>query len=59
MTDRKIELSSGRGFGLQQLLANSIEIFISHEKKQWLVAALNLQSIKILLTLELSQYSIE
>ena len=33
MTDRKIERSNGRGFGWQQLLANSIEIFISHEKK--------------------------
>ena len=33
MTDRKIERSYGRGFGWQQLLANSIEIFISHEKK--------------------------
>ena len=56
MTDRKIERSDGRGFGRQQLLANSIEIFISHEKKKWLVAARNLQSIKTLLTLELSQY---
>ena len=33
MNDRKIERSYGRGFGRQQLLANSIEIFISHEKK--------------------------
>ena len=33
MNDRKIERSDGRGFGRQQLLANSIEIFISHEKK--------------------------
>ena len=33
MTDRKIERSYGRCFGWQQLLANSIEIFISHEKK--------------------------
>ena len=56
MNDRKIERSDGRGFGRQQLLANSIEIFISHEKKKWLVAARNLQSIKTLLTLELSQY---
>ena len=38
MNDRKIERSYGRCFGLQQLLAISIEIFISHEK--WLVAAL-------------------
>ena len=42
-------------FGQQQLLAYSIEIFISHEKN-WLVTALNLQSIKILLSLELSPY---
>ena len=42
-------------FGRQQLLAYSIEIFISHEKK-WLVAAQNLQSIETLLTLELNQY---
>ena len=34
MTDRKIERSDGRCFGPQQLLANSIEIFISHEKKK-------------------------
>ena len=33
MTDRKIERSDGRCFDWQQLLANSIEIFISHEKK--------------------------
>ena len=33
MTDRKIEQSYGRCFGRQQLLANSIEIFISYEKK--------------------------
>ena len=32
MTDRNIERSYGRSFGRQQLLANSIEIFISHEK---------------------------
>ena len=38
MTDRKIERSNGRGFGRQQLIANSIEIFISHAEK-WLVAA--------------------
>ena len=38
MTDRKIEQRYGRGFGWQQLLADSIEIFISHEKKKrWLV----------------------
>ena len=33
MADRKIERSDGRCFGRQQLLANSTEIFISHEKK--------------------------
>ena len=33
MTDKKIEPSYWRGFGRQQLLANSIENFISHEKK--------------------------
>ena len=57
MTDRKIERSDGRGFGRHQLLANIIEIFISHEKKKWPVVARNLQSIETLLTLELSQYS--
>ena len=33
MDDRKIERSDGRCIGLQQLLANSIENFISIEKK--------------------------
>ena len=33
ITDRKIERSDRRCFGQQQLLAHSIEIFISHEKK--------------------------
>ena len=36
MNDQKIELSYGRSsnsFGLQQFLAYSTEIFISHEKK--------------------------
>ena len=33
MTDEKIEQNYGRCFGWQQHLANSIEIFISHEKK--------------------------
>ena len=56
MNNRKIERNDGRGLGRQQLLAYSIEIFISHEKKKWLVAARNLQSIKTLLALELSQY---
>ena len=40
MTDRKIEWSDGRCFGWQQLLANSIENFISHKKK-WIFAARN------------------
>ena len=34
MTDRKIERRDGRCFGRQQLLADSIEIFISHGKKK-------------------------
>ena len=59
MADRRIKLSYVHCFG-QQLLTNYIVIFIqvSHEKKKWLVAAQNLQSIKTLsvLTLELSQY---
>ena len=33
ITDRKIERSYGRCFARQQLLANSIQNFISHEKK--------------------------
>ena len=33
MNDLEIERSDGRGFGLQQLLANATEMFISHEKK--------------------------
>ena len=33
MAGRKMERSDGCGFGLQQLLANSIENFISYEKK--------------------------
>ena len=37
MTDRKIERSNGHNFGWQQLLANSIEIFIAHEKKSALL----------------------
>ena len=54
MTDQKIERSDGCGFGQQQVLANSIENFIQHDKKV-LAAARNLQSIKTLLSLELSQ----
>ena len=57
MTDGKIERSNRRCFGPQQLPANSIEIFISHEKKKWLVATRNLQSIKTFLTLELLNFS--
>ena len=56
ITVRKIEQNNGRCFGLQQVLANSIEVFISHIKKKWLVAAQNIQSIKTLLTVELSPY---
>ena len=33
ITIRKIEQNNGRCFGLQQVLANSIEVFISHKKK--------------------------
>ena len=32
MTDQKIELSDGHCFGQQQILADSIENFILHEK---------------------------
>ena len=56
MTDLKIEQSDACCFGLQQLLANSIKNFISHVKKMWLFTAQNLQTIKTVLTLELSQY---
>ena len=57
MNDCKIEWSDGRCFGWQQRLANSIENFISHEKRCDIVAAWYLQSIKTFLTVELSQYS--
>ena len=57
MNDCKIEWSDGRCFGWQQRLANSIENFISHEKRGDIVAAWYLQSIKTFLTVELSQYS--
>ena len=33
MTDRKIERSNEQDFDLQQLFANSIEVFILHDKK--------------------------
>ena len=52
MTDRKIERSDGRCFGRQQLLANSIEFFISHEKK----VTRQCPKFTTLLTLELRQY---
>ena len=51
MDHRKIERSDERCFGRQQLLANYIQNFISHEKK-----ARYLQSVKNFLTLELIQY---
>ena len=41
---------------LREAMGAALVFFISHEKKKWLVAARNLQSIKTLLTLELSQY---
>ena len=53
MTDRKIEQRNGHGFGWQQLLANSIEIFISHEKKSDLSRPKFYEAY--FLTLELSQ----
>ena len=34
MTDSKIEQSNGRGFGLQEHLANLIKNFISHKNKK-------------------------
>ena len=57
MTDTKIEQSYGRCLGRQQLLAISMEISFRVKKQKRLVAALYLQSIKTLLTLELRQYS--
>ena len=55
MNDRKIERSDGRGFGRQQLPADSNGHSISNEKKS-VVTAQYLQSIKTFLTLELSRY---
>ena len=55
MNDRKIERSDGRGFGRQQLPADSYGHSISNEKKS-VVTAQYLQSIKTFLTLELSRY---
>ena len=55
MNDRKIERSDGRGFGRQQLPADSNGHSISNEKKS-VVTARYLQSIKTFLTIELSQY---
>ena len=47
MTDRKMDRSDGRGFGRQQLLANSTEKISFHiKKKKWLVAARSLQIIQ-------------
>ena len=46
MNDCKMERSNECCFGLQQLLPNSTENFISHEKKRWLVAAQYLQALK-------------
>ena len=55
MNDRKTERSDGRGFGRQQLPADSNGHSISNEKKS-VVTAQYLQSIKTFLTLELSRY---
>ena len=56
----KIEQSYERCFSQRQFLANSIENFISHENKKWLVCKLSLpdiyKALKPILTLELSQY---
>ena len=52
MNDRKIERSDGRCLGWQQLLAYSIEISFHMKEK----VTRQLQSIKTLLALELSQY---
>ena len=57
MNDRKIKQSNGRCLGRRQLLADSKKNFSPSWKKKRLVAARNLQSIKILLALELSQNS--
>ena len=54
MNDRKIERSDGRGFGQQQLLTDSMEISFPMKKKS-AVTARYIQSIKTLLTVELSQ----
>ena len=47
--------SEAMGFRRRQLLANSIELFISYEKSL-VVAARNLHRIKTFLTVELSKY---
>ena len=52
----KIEKSDECDFDWQ-LFANPIENLISHERKKWIVTAWNLQCVKTILTLELSQYS--
>ena len=41
MNDRKIERSDGRCFGMQQLLSNSVEKFISDIKKSELCSLTN------------------
>ena len=55
MNDRKIERSDGRGFGLQQHPAYSMEISFPMNPKS-VVTARYLQKIETFLTLELSQY---
>ena len=54
--DRKIERSYGRCAGRQQLLANSIENFSSHEEKKVTHCCPKFTNHKTFLTLELSQY---
>ena len=54
MNNRKIELSNGHCFGLQQLLANSIENFIFAFKEKLLIAAQYLQSIKTFLIVSIA-----
>ena len=49
----RLSKSNVRCFGWQQFLANSVENYM---KKNWLAAARYLQSMKTLLTLELSQF---
>ena len=58
MNDQKIERSFWRGFCRRQILANSIEIFISDIKTSVVTAAQNLRIMKTFLTLQLSQYHV-